>query len=348
MENRNSSIQFIAANCPNCGGELRVPENRAQVKCMYCGYDIIIHDPNKISVEVKANTTNLLSLASVAEESGNYEESFSYYSRILEEDPNNWNAWLGKAISAGMLSTIDNFRISEMADLYHQGLLAVIDSLLKENVIAFVNTAHPKMFAVLTAAQKYSLDYFKKYIQDDEVWKNYKLRCVDIKRAIDVILTFPLNSPVVPDVLSLGITITKELIEGWNYTEVGALGESVRRVTGNFKGTILSDFNKYVDQMKSINPQYMPPKLQEKKEHCFIATATMGSYDHPYVISLRKFRDSVLLKSNFGAKIVDVYYQKSPFVARVIAKSSFLRKVSLWLVVKPWVWFAETIENHNS
>ena len=38
-------IEFIPAICSNCGGQLRVPEDRKTIiKCIYCGYDIIIHE----------------------------------------------------------------------------------------------------------------------------------------------------------------------------------------------------------------------------------------------------------------------------------------------------------------
>lgn len=40
----NSSMKFIPAKCPSCGGELRVPEDMDVVKCMYCGSDVILHD----------------------------------------------------------------------------------------------------------------------------------------------------------------------------------------------------------------------------------------------------------------------------------------------------------------
>jgi hypothetical protein len=58
---------------------------------------------------------------------------------------------------------------------------------------------------------------------------------------------------------------------------------------------------------------------------CFIATAAYGSYLHKDVQVLRAFRDSVLLRTDIGAKFVGWYYEYSPQVAAFISKSPGLR-----------------------
>ncbi len=42
INSRHSNIEFIPAICPSCGGELRIPENRETIKCMYCGVNIVL------------------------------------------------------------------------------------------------------------------------------------------------------------------------------------------------------------------------------------------------------------------------------------------------------------------
>jgi tetratricopeptide (TPR) repeat protein len=104
-------MEFIAAKCPNCGGELRLPDNMKTAKCMYCGFDVIVRDAiNAAGVNVE----NLLKLASVAQDAGNDSEAYNYFTRVLEYEPNNYIALLGKAASAGRLSTSANFRLEEL------------------------------------------------------------------------------------------------------------------------------------------------------------------------------------------------------------------------------------------
>lgn len=60
---------------------------------------------------------------------------------------------------------------------------------------------------------------------------------------------------------------------------------------------------------------------------CFIATATFQSEDAPQVVTLREFRDHVLLKYRMGMGLVDFYYEVSPNLAAIIEKYAGLRKV---------------------
>lgn len=105
-------MEFLVAKCPNCSGDLRLPDDKKQVKCLYCGFDILVQEAVKaagVSVE------NLLKLATTAEKSGNYQEAYDYFTKILEYEPNNYSALFGKAVSAGRLSTGANPRLEELS-----------------------------------------------------------------------------------------------------------------------------------------------------------------------------------------------------------------------------------------
>ncbi len=54
---------------------------------------------------------------------------------------------------------------------------------------------------------------------------------------------------------------------------------------------------------------------------CFIATAAYGSYLHPFVKTLRDFRDIILLTCSPGKSFVAWYYRVSPPIAEAIARS---------------------------
>lgn len=61
---------------------------------------------------------------------------------------------------------------------------------------------------------------------------------------------------------------------------------------------------------------------------CFIATAAYGGSDAAPVMVLRRFRDQVLLKSEFGKEIVDMYYLNSPRIAELIDRHAAMRIVT--------------------
>lgn len=51
---------------------------------------------------------------------------------------------------------------------------------------------------------------------------------------------------------------------------------------------------------------------KKEKEGCYIATMAYGNYNHPKVLILRRYRDTVLLKSTLGQLFVKGYYTVSP------------------------------------
>lgn len=76
---------------------------------------------------------------------------------------------------------------------------------------------------------------------------------------------------------------------------------------------------------------------------CFVATATYGNYDHPFVVILRNFRDSTLAHSSWGRSFISWYYANSPGLAAFIAEHESARFVS-YIALAPLVAFAAVWE----
>lgn len=55
-----------------------------------------------------------------------------------------------------------------------------------------------------------------------------------------------------------------------------------------------------------------PRNNNTRKEGCYIATMVYGDYDHPQVMVLRDFRDTVLLHHVLGRAFIKFYYRYSP------------------------------------
>lgn len=83
------------------------------------------------------------------------------------------------------------------------------------------------------------------------------------------------------------------------------------------------------------------------KNACFIATATMGSYDHPDVLTLRNFRDNWILSKNWGMSFVEWYYHYGAIAAKFIERNNILKIISYILIVKPLVLLSRIISNKN-
>lgn len=60
------------------------------------------------------------------------------------------------------------------------------------------------------------------------------------------------------------------------------------------------------------NVPQIPVRNANSSEGCYIATAVYGSYQHPNVLILRKFRDLYLKERLLGRAFIKIYYYFSP------------------------------------
>jgi len=84
------------------------------------------------------------------------------------------------------------------------------------------------------------------------------------------------------------------------------------------------------------------PSNSENGSWCFIATATMGSYDHPEVMELRKFRDNWLLKKPWGKTFTKYYYRYGSYSAKFIENNKLLKDISYYFIIKPLLFIVRT------
>lgn len=70
------------------------------------------------------------------------------------------------------------------------------------------------------------------------------------------------------------------------------------------------------------------PTASPKQGGCYVATAVYGSYDCPEVWLLRRWRDSVLMKTYFGRAFVRAYYAFSPPAVRIFGGRAWLVRLT--------------------
>ena len=70
--------------------------------------------------------------------------------------------------------------------------------------------------------------------------------------------------------------------------------------------------------LKQLEGSSNPKTNSESNASCYIATMAYGSYDHPQVLQLRKFRDETLATSAYGRKFITGYYKASPKLVELL------------------------------
>lgn len=99
----------------------------------------------------------------------------------------------------------------------------------------------------------------------------------------------------------------------------------------------LSRYNVNKSYKIQVKPLQLMDVIQESKPKngCFVATATLGDYNHPIVIQLQEFRDSYLINKRWGRSFTNWYYKNGPFLAKIIENNFLLKKLSFWCIIKP-------------
>lgn len=119
--------------CEMCNSNDLVKENGFFV-CQHCGTKYSVEEARKMMVEgtvevagtVKvdnsASITNYFKMAESAYASNNQKEAENYCNKIIEIDPDNYEAWLLKGRAAGWQSTLANLRIDEAINCFTKAL----------------------------------------------------------------------------------------------------------------------------------------------------------------------------------------------------------------------------------
>jgi len=242
-------MKFIAAKCPACNGELQVPDDRDFVKCMYCGVDVKIREAIKMTIN--ANIPNLMRIANDSLKSENYKESYDYFTKILEYEINNYEAWLGKGESAAMQSTLANPRMKEMITCFNNA----INNYKLEDLQVFKEKSASKINEICNYYFISAKKTTDRYLSVDSTWPNYLAQCEIILDTLEKALEFNPNDK---KILKGIIHICRNNIAGVSYTEQVLIGNAYRTVTKH----------------KSLPPNYK--KLYKKKiDNCLLKYKTL-------------------------------------------------------------------------
>lgn len=87
--------------CPSCGAQVDISADLSRALCLYCGSTLVVERTDE--AEGEAIETHL-ELGRITFEARNPQEALQHCNEVLEADPNNANAWVGKAIATHNLS----------------------------------------------------------------------------------------------------------------------------------------------------------------------------------------------------------------------------------------------------
>ena len=107
-------MPFVAARCPQCGGNLQIDNEIETGFCLHCGSKIVVQDAiRNVRIDNSHMVESWMKIGDLAYESKNFSEAYAYYTKIIETTPNNCWAVFKKGKAGGWQSTKGNSRFSE-------------------------------------------------------------------------------------------------------------------------------------------------------------------------------------------------------------------------------------------
>jgi DNA-directed RNA polymerase subunit RPC12/RpoP len=249
----NSSPHFVAAKCPSCGGDLRVPDDRDHVKCMYCGGAVIVRQAVQLVSGV--NAANLMELATAAAAANNPEEAYGYYSRVLESDPKNPAAWAGKGEAAGWLSTVKDIKTAEMIASFNQAINCSPDC----DKAALRRHCSDSIIRVASACYSISRQHLEKFAQVADTWPRYLRNSGLLISALIVAHSYDLKNKTSLETL---IRICADNVRGMTVS-LGRFGllERKLRLDSEYEASLRATIDEYTAKLCHLDPNFVKPRL---------------------------------------------------------------------------------------
>ncbi len=306
--------------CLSCGGSNIIENNQLSIECKYCGNSINIDKPvdslNHLIIKenqriIKPKNSNESIIVNLNNKGLIDYPIFEGLESLLSESLE-WQKWGHRPI----FSRISNKPISfESSEIMHV-----------TSPFAHYGESNYRGLVILIYLEDINIDKFNKFelknLFEDE---DYCYSCVIEK-----------------DFRGAAYIVTRILIDLYNIDMNSKLyyenedmdqgPESVRL----YHGKVIIDNKQYI---KEYNKKF------SNNNNCFIATATMGSYDHPQVMELRHFRDEWILQKKWGENFVKWYYHYGSITAKFVEKSYVLKKLSYLLIVKPLVYLSRIVKS---
>jgi hypothetical protein len=331
-------------NCGSCGAPIKIDQSLDKNICSFCSNEILqTKSINFLLGEYKGDDKdlvklqNLLILLEDAQESQSYKEGLDYCNKALEIDPTNPKLWEYKAICYfwSINNRITKNEIDQIYKFLKNSKKYTRESDSNDTFNILANNLYANMYYSYL-----KLDYDKSL--SGKIWDSFSERSINL--IIDFIKTMEICFDLYPEQKFLDASI-RELSGynklNWIIKEDGNLKISDWVKTYSFDPIQVRDFQ--IDQIKKVYHNYVIPDINNQRtlplttsnSRCFIATACYENPNHKDLRVLRKFRDSVLLKTQIGINFILFYYRHGPSVSSFVSKNNFLKLLLLNLIIRP-------------
>ena len=331
-------MALVPAKCTQCGGNIEVDDTHEAGICKFCGtpfitekainnYNITVINNNNFSGAninvLSGDVENYRILARRATASSNGVDALQYYKKIVELNSNDWEAAYYVEIYSALIN--DMAKINEIA--------------VREYAINWCDAANNSKTneEICNSLSAFAKNLYSNGIQSLFVNANifYKaiVKSTYLYETAYIIAKKNNTSSAIGylETILNNLSSGKSMLSSNNHPQIGQLIADVNVLE-----------QKYLGEMKSINPSYQPKVINSnnsssnnKSGGCYIATCVYGSYDCPQVWTLRRYRDFTLDETWYGRLFIKCYYAVSPTLVKLFGNYEWFKK--------PWKKFLDNM-----
>jgi len=125
---------------------------------------VLVFLESEVKIEEASSVEEYLKLAGLADEWKNYRQTEAYANKIIELEPNNYQAWLYKGKAVGRQTTPDDNRFAEAVDCF----VSAIANAPAEAIGAVKEDVKLELMELALAMMQRRCELFDKYPEEDE------------------------------------------------------------------------------------------------------------------------------------------------------------------------------------
>ncbi len=274
-----------------------------------------------VKVDSSDELKKLYILARRAKNDDDENSAIKYYDKILEMDPESWEANFYVVYFRGQHIPIQD--ITTKANAFKNCLASTLTLIQKDvpdkgnQIVAIKEVAEysTKKSELYFSSAINHFVYDVKFSQqlDKDIRQSTANQCC---AARDIMYTLG-------DIIELQFGDYEELkssmITAWQ-KGVEQHNKLLQYISQGLSG----DINLYIAKIKKYDSHYSEPT---KKKGCYVATCVYGSYDCPEVWTLRRYRDNKLGASHGGRAFIRLYYAISPTLVKWFGNTNWFKKM---------------------
>ena len=339
--------------CEMCGGTDLMKQDDFFV-CQACGCKYSVEAAKKLMIEVdnSKKIANLYERARKSLEVNDLEHAAEYYKQILDEVPDDWEAYfysyLGERTSYTTVQAVSV--ASKLGDTIPTAYDMAIKTDKVEEIPERLKTITTKTVSRLENIAYLVADQLRKYEGGDINTPAGKANAGMYQRMFDTIgntiavcvLCFGDLETKIEEISKSDLKISEDIIKeclltirrtrydiaNWEFSPSIGIKQKV------IKQELIQE---YAQKIKELDPEFTIPEPSPvtptspspttSSGGCYVATAVYGSYDCPQVWTLRRYRDYTLAESWQGRAFIRTYYAISPTLVKWFGNTNWFKKM---------------------